>query len=195
MTAPLPPLNFDKRTPNLVVVTQNTVLYRFYTAAFAPIFFDKSTGGRLNSPNASYGVLYAARSMSGAFAETFLRQPGRQSIAIDLINRKGLVNMVATRALTFCALTGPGLAKLGATAEVTHSGLPYDCPQLWSKEIHAHSSGVDGIVYKARHDDAEDCFAIFDRAASGLAEQSRITNLDVSWFWDIAAIYDVGIAP
>ncbi|RXT37484.1 hypothetical protein B5V01_29170 [Mesorhizobium erdmanii] len=33
-------------------------------------------------PNASYGVLYAARETSGAFAETFLRAPGRTLKAV-----------------------------------------------------------------------------------------------------------------
>jgi len=32
-------------------------------------------------------------------------------------------------------LAGPGLAILGATAEVVHGGLPYDDPQAWSKAL------------------------------------------------------------
>ncbi|MER9056945.1 RES domain-containing protein [Mesorhizobium sp. M0910] len=52
-------------------------VHRFYTAKWEPIFFDRSTEGRFNAPDASYGVLYAARKTNGAFAETFLRTPGR----------------------------------------------------------------------------------------------------------------------
>ncbi len=42
-------------------------------------------------------------------------------------------------------LAGPRLAKLGATAEVTHGGLPYDVPQAWSAAFQAHAVAADGI--------------------------------------------------
>jgi hypothetical protein len=195
VTAPLPPANLSFRKPNLIVVPKGAILYRFYTSSFDPIFFDLSDIGRLNAPDKSFGVLYAAATPNGAFAETFLRQPGRQNVAPDLIARKGFAHLATTRALTLCALLGPGLAKLGATAEVTHGGLPYDCPQRWSAAIHAHPSTLDGIVYKARHDDVEDCYAVFDRARDAITLGRRITALDDGWFWRIADIYGVGLAP
>lgn len=33
--------------------------------------------GRFNSPDATFGVMYLAEAREGAFAETFLREPGR----------------------------------------------------------------------------------------------------------------------
>jgi RES domain len=134
-------------------------LHRFYTAKWEPIFFDTSTDGRFNAPDASYGVLYAAREIDGAFAETFLRNPGRTLIDPDVLKRKAYVRLTNERELMLIRLAGPGLARLGATAEVSHGGLPYAVPQAWSQALSRHPVGADGIAYHARHDDTELCYA------------------------------------
>jgi hypothetical protein len=89
-------------------------------------------------------------------------------------------------------LAGPGLARLGATAEVTHSGLPYDGAQAWSAALFGHPVAADGIAYHARHDDAELCYALFDRAADAIVEEAREVSLDQDWFWRLASHYRVG---
>lgn len=92
-------------------------------------------------------------------------------------------------------MTGPGLARLGATAEVTHGGLPYNAPQAWSMALSKHPVTADGIAYYSRHDDEELCFAIFDRAGSAIVEVTRETDLDQDWLWETAERYGVGLAP
>jgi hypothetical protein len=77
----------------VVRLRAGTVLYRFYTAEYEPTFFDPSRLGRLNAPDGSYGVLYAAREPFGAFEETFLRQPGRTLIDASLLRRKAYVRL------------------------------------------------------------------------------------------------------
>lgn len=195
MTRPLPPANIAARTPRIVQVRAGATLHRFFSRPFEPIYFDCGSDGRLNAPDGSYGVLYAAETESGAFAETFLRQPGRQQIPSDLLARKAQVRLRATRDLVFVQLAGAGLAALGATAEITHGGLPYDAPQAWSAALHAHPSAADGIAYTARHDDSELCYAIYDRAADGVVEVDREISLDSDRFWALAEHYDVGRAP
>lgn len=195
MSGPLPPSDLSLRQPELIELSAGLELHRFYTAKWPPVFFDTSTAGRFNAPDASYGVLYAARTFAGAFAETFLRTPGRTLIAPDLLRRKAYVRLRTTRDLTLIRFAGPGLARLGATAEVSHSGLPYDVPQIWSKALLAHPVDADGIAYHSRHDDAEVCYALFDRATSAVAEAGRQTDLDQDWFWRIAEPYGVGLAP
>ncbi|MER8383875.1 RES family NAD+ phosphorylase [Mesorhizobium sp. M1399] len=170
-------------------------VHRFYTAKFGPIFFDKSTAGRFNALDASYGVLYAAKETSGAFAETFLRTPGRTLIDTDILQRKAYVRLIIERDLKLIRLAGPGLARVGATAEVAHGGLPYDVPQAWSIALARHPIGADGIAYHARHDDAELCYALFDRSADAITEAARELDLDQDWFWRIAGRYRVGLAP
>jgi hypothetical protein len=195
VSGPLPPADLHRRRPDLIELPAGEKLHRFYTARWEPIFFDTSTTGRFNAPDGSYGVLYAAKEPAGAFAETFLRTPGRTLIDLDLLQRKAYVRLTASKKLTFIRLAGPGLARLGATAEITHSGLPYDVAQAWSAALFGHPVAADGIAYHARHDDSELCYALFDRSADSIVEDAREADLDQDWFWRIADHYRVGLAP
>ncbi|WP_281015650.1 RES domain-containing protein [Mesorhizobium sp. M00.F.Ca.ET.216.01.1.1] len=73
--------------------------------------------------------------------------------------------------------------------------MPYDVPQAWSIALARHPIAADGIAYHARHDDAELCYALFDRSADAVAESTREVDLDQDWFWRIAERYGVGLAP
>ncbi|WP_413992580.1 RES family NAD+ phosphorylase [Labrys okinawensis] len=194
MNAPLPPPDLSDRSPEIVSLPGGAQIHRFYTALYEPIFFDISRSGRLNAPDASYGVLYAAKEESGAFAETFLRVPGRTLIDTGLLRRKAYVRLGLLTDLTFIKLAGPGLALLGATAEIVHAGLPYDTPQIWSKALWDHPVRADGIAYYARHDDEALCYALFDRAKAAVHEIERQADLDQDWFWQLANRYGLGMA-
>jgi hypothetical protein len=182
VSAPLPPSDLTSRDPGLVTVPAGAIMHRFYTAGKEPIFFDSTLSGRLNAPDGSYGVLYCAEETSGAFAETFLRTPGRRLIDADFLKRKAYVRLQVRSELT--------LIKLAV-----HGGLPYDDPQAWSKALFDHPVNAHGIAYYARHDDEALCYAIFDRASASIAEIGREANLDQDWFWQLALRYKVGIAP
>lgn len=172
---------------------KGAILERFFTIGFDPIYFDRGKDGRLNAPDGSYGVLYAAGQVRGAFAETFLRTTGRRTIAMDLVKKKARIQLRATRELTLIKLSGAGLARIGATAEITHGGLPFDAPQAWSKAIHDLAFAPDGIAYTARHDDEALCYALFDHTPVYVKEESRETDIDQDWFWQAAKLYDVGL--
>ncbi len=195
MSPPLPPSDLAARTPEFTRLAAGAPIHRFYTKARDPIFFDTSTGGRLNATDASYGVLYGAREEAGAFAETFLRRPGRTLIDPAFLAIKAYVRMEAVAELILVKLAGPGLAILGATAEVVHAGLPYDAPQTWSKAIHGSFGGIHGIAYHARHDDEALCYALFDSSRPLVQESERRLDLDQDWFWRLALRYKVGLAP
>ncbi len=149
----------------------------------------------MNAPDGGYGVLYAAGSVRGAFAETFWRTPGRKLIPLDFVLGMARASLRISGALKLVKLSGFGLARLGATAEVTHGGLPYEVPQAWSRAIHDLDLKPDGIAYNARHDDEALCYAIFDRASTIVEERSREANLDQDWFWRLAESYGVALAP
>ena len=191
---PYPSPDVNGRRPRIVTIDKTT-FYRFYTRGNEPIHFDRSRNGRLNAPDASFGVLYAAEQRTGAFAETFLRNPGSTLLPRDLITRKALVRLRPIRVLHLVALYGPGLAVLGATAEVTASAPPYDLPQAWAAALHNHPGMFDGIAYRARHDDNEVCYALFDRSAPAIAEVDRDEGLDADWFYRLLNHYSVGLAP
>lgn len=192
--APLPPVDLADRRFAELVIPAGLELHRFFTKGFDPIHFDRERNGRFNAPDGSYGVLYVARELRGAFAETFLRVPGGTQIAADMLARKAHVTVEPLRPLRMLRMMGHGLARVGATAQVTHGGRPYDVPQAWSFRVHAHPVEFDGIAYSARHDDEAQCFAIFERAAPALRERSRELELDRDWFWDLAEPYGVGLA-
>jgi len=191
---PYPPADIDKRRPRVVTI-KKVAFYRFYGRGKEPIFFDRSTDGHFNSPDASFGVLYAAKQLRGAFAETFLRSPGRTLLPGDLIARKARVDLMLRRPLKLVLLYGRGLAVLGATAEVAASPLPYKLPQTWAAKLHTHPTMFDGIAYHARHDDDEICYALFDRSAPAIMEDARYEDLDVDWFYSLLNYYSVGLAP
>ena len=195
MSAPSPPLDLASRKPVVEILPAGTVVHRFYSAGYEPIFFDPSRTGRLNSPAGSYGVLYTAREVEGAFAETFLRTPGRRLIDSDLVRQKAYARLQIITDLSLIRLAGPGLAVVGATAEVVHCSLPYDIPQAWSQAFFNHPVGAQGIAYYARHDDEALCYAILDRAQAAIRVIHKETNLDQDWFWQLALRYHVGMAP
>lgn len=179
----------------MLTLDRGVILDRFFDADKDPIYFDRSSLGRLNSPDASYSVLYTADSSRGAFAETFLRSPGRRQIDPSLQTRKAFVRLEVVRPLTLIHFDGPGLAILGATAEVVHSGPPYDVPQSWSKALRSHPVKAGGIAYSSRHDPRELCHALFDDTLPVVSELDRETDLDGAWFWDLAHVYRLGRPP
>lgn len=195
MNAPLPPPDLADRRPNLLTLGEGALVERFFTSTLDPIHFDRSRDGRLNAPDGADGVLYVAKQLRGAFAETFLREPGRTLLPLDLLRRKARVTLKLSRSLRLVDLRGFGLARLGATAEIVHGGLPYDAPQSWSKALHDHPFVPDGIAYTARHDDGALCYVLFDRVAGTVSEVSRELDLDQDWFWELAERYGVGFAP
>jgi hypothetical protein len=177
------------------MLDRGAILHRFSAADKDPIHFDRSSLGRWNSPDAAYGVLYTADSPRGAFAETFLRSPGRRLIDPGLQARKAYARLEVVRPLTLIHLDGPGLAILGATAEVTHGGPPYDIPQSWSKALRSHPVKADGVAYSSRHDPRELCLALFDDNLPIVREIDRETDLGCDWFWDLADVYQLGRPP
>ncbi len=195
MTAPLPPQDLHHRQPELIELVAGHVLHRFHTAIYDPVYYDRSQDGRFNAPDGSYGVLYTAKDIEAAFAETFLREPGRTMIDLGFLKTKAYAAFVLVRPLRLVKLAGRGLAHVAATAEVSHGGLPYDLPQSWSRALRNHPAAADGIAYTARHDDAALCCAIYDHAGEALEVQRTEADLDQDWFWSIAAQYRVGIAP
>ena len=195
MSPPLPPADLVKRDFRLRILPKGTVLHRFFNAADAPIYFDRSLRGRLNSPDGAYGVLYAALGLRGAFVETFLREPGLRQIDPKLLARKAYVRLEVLRDLKLIDLVGPGLAVIGATAEIVHGGLPYAAPQAWSVALYWHPIAADGIAYHARHDDQALCVALFERGEPFVGQRDRMLDLDADWFWKVAEVYGRGSPP
>lgn len=193
---PRPPVNLAKRKPILRTLPVGHSVHRFYSKAHAPLYFDRAQGGgagRFNAPDGSYGVMYVSEQRDGGFAETFLRNPDATLVSLKLIMAKGYVRFETTRELALVQLYGPGLARVGATAEVSHRSPPYDITQAWSKALRDAFPRVAGIAYTSRHDDVAVCFALFEQARDALHEVERETNLMQPWFGALVETYRLGI--
>ena len=137
--------------------------------------------------------MYTSEERKGAFAETFLRNPDETLMSMKLIQAKGYVRFETARDMALVQLYGAGLARVGATAEVSHRSPPYDITQAWSKALRDAFPAISGIAYTSRHDDQAVCFALFEAAGSALREVDRETNLMQPWFSDLIDQYRLGI--
>jgi hypothetical protein len=140
---------------------------RIHPAAHAPLYFGRAPRNRFDAPAGEFGVLYVAADAHGAFVETFGHETGVSFVTAAELGQRGLAVVTAARALRLADLRGAGLARMGADAALT-AGLDYDLSRRWAHAIHDHPRKPDGILYRARHDPARTCAAIFDRAQSVL---------------------------
>ena len=108
-------------------------------------------------------MLYASKTLAGAFIETFGRNPGVNVVRERQLAERTAARMTVTRSLKLVDLTGPGLAQIGATSLLTAG--PHAVAQRWSRALWSHPSRPDAIAYRARHDPSCVCVAIFSRVA------------------------------
>jgi len=99
---------------------------------------------------------------------------------------------VTTRPLALASLSGPDLARVGATAEVTH-GPDYDTARRWSAALWHHPLSPAGILYKSRHDDDELCLALYDRFDDALEVIQTQRVLECAWLWPLLTRYGLGL--
>ncbi|MCI0466507.1 MAG: hypothetical protein L0Y57_05805 [Beijerinckiaceae bacterium] len=62
-----------------------------------------------------------------------------------MFSKKARARLRVTRDLTLIGLSGAELARIGATAEIVHGGLPYGAPQTWPKALHDHPQKRMGL--------------------------------------------------
>jgi hypothetical protein len=182
----LPPADFATRDLPIETVAAGSVFLRIHRTDLGPIHFGTSGDNRFDDPDGQYGVLYAAHSLEGAFAETCLREVGATLVPMMRLALRSVTRVEVTAELRLVALHGLGLARLGATAAVT-SGM-YDASQAWSRAIHDHPSAVDGMIYRSNHDNGELCVALFDCCHPRLA--ARATEPRISDRARLAALLD-----
>lgn len=162
-----------------------------------PLWFGPREGrppiGRFDDPDRVFRVCYLGTTMAACFAESFLRTPPVRTIALAELKAKSITTIVARRALRLVRLYGPGLARIGATAEIS-SGSSYNASQLWSRAIWEHSETPDGITYRCRHDDSALCVALYDRAKESLEVKSSIAlDADPRALAQLLKRYELGL--
>jgi len=158
---PYPPENFSER--DLPIREVPGRLFRFFPDVYdEPLYFGKSGENRFDSPDGTYGVLYAAEDVLGAFIETFGRRLGKNLITGEELGRKHLVRVDLERPLELVDLVGAGQSKAGVDGRLFTGS--YSVSQGYSLAIHDHPARPDGIRYPARHDTEQISVALFERA-------------------------------
>jgi hypothetical protein len=198
---PLPPANFDRRALALREIPRGTLLYRIHRTSRGVFHFgprtDPEERGRWDAPDDGYGVCYLAEHPHTAFAETLLRELDREEVSEkDELAPRSLARVRVERSISLARMHGPGLRRIKATAAVVQG--PYEITQQWSWAIHAHPSHVDGIRYRARHDDEDLSVALFGRAADALTLLDSTPLLHPSLAGELADWldrYGIGLAP
>lgn len=190
---PLPPRDLSIRALPLDFLPKGTVFHRIHAAAKSAIYFDKGDGGRFNAPDGSFGTMYAANATDGAFAEVFLRDVSTSVVSEAFVATRALSLVRLLRDARVVRLRGSGLHAIGATAVVS-AIWPYSVPQAWAKALFEHPSAPDGIAYRSRHDDSEQCIAFFERLPPYLDVTYTARDLlSQSSFHSAAAKYGVGV--
>ncbi|TVR66852.1 MAG: RES domain-containing protein [Gemmatimonadales bacterium] len=153
-------------------------LFRIHRSDLPALHFGSTTEvnrrQRWYAPDGSYGVCFLAQDAHVAFAETLLRDLSLDVVQEAEIAARSLALINVTRPIQLAALHGSALRAHGADASVVHG--PYEVTWDWSRAVHEHPSEVDGICYRARHDDSGLSVALFERASCKV-EVLQSTNL------------------
>jgi len=170
--ASLPPEWLASRRLPIIQLDQGASLYRVHQLIHGAVFFGPTGDRRSNqfeapryrfdSQSGAFGVLYAAKSFSGAFVESLLRQPAVETVSRAYLERFALTELTLRRPLRLVAMHGPGLSRLGLTNAISTG--PYPPCQVWTDYLRAHADKPDGIAYLSRHDPTQLCYAIFEPA-------------------------------
>jgi hypothetical protein len=176
MVPPEPPADLADRDLPLDIVPAGVTLVRIHRREDAALFFGRTGANRFDAPDGTYNVCYLARSLEGAFAETCLRASGARFVGSTFLAERAWSSVRVVRELRLVALHGPGLARVGATAAVTSGD--HAPARRWSKALHAHPARVDGLAYRASHDDGEVCVALLDRSRRRLGAPKARGLLD-----------------
>lgn len=193
---PEPPADLSDRPLPLRVLAAASRLHRIHRREHEPVFFGPEGRGplfRFDDPEGRFKVCYAGEQAEAAFVEALLREPSGRLIAWSDLEARSLAELEVRRDLRLVELLGPGLRRLGATAEVA-STRDYTLSQAWSRAFWAHPEKPDGILYRCRHDDSVRGVAVFNRARRSIRLlETRPLAGEARWLGELAERYGFGL--
>jgi hypothetical protein len=132
-----------------------------------PIWFGPKPGVapayRFDATGAEYRVMYTAASIDGSFVETILHGKTReQIISRAFIEQRAWTVLVTQRPLVLMKLYDEGLFwhRTDASVSAAHD---YAEPRRIALAAFGECPSLDGLAYRARHNNGELCYALFDR--------------------------------
>ena len=177
-------------------IPAKSVLFRIHRRDRDPIFWGPPSitpVPRFDDPRGEYKVCYLGEQREAALVETLLRNPGSCLLAWSNIEARQLTEIEVVRDLRLVEFSGPGLRRLGATAEVAATR-DYPLSWSWSRTLWKHPEEPDGILYRCRHDDSLRGVALWDRARKKISpRQSYALPLMARWLGAMAGRYGFGL--
>jgi RES domain len=147
-----------------------SVLIRVHHQARSPLWFGPKPGippqHRFDAPSGEYRTFYCAARLAGAFVESVLRKPAGRVVARAYVEERAWSELTVRRALRLAKLRDEGLHWHGTDAAISASN-DYTAPRRLALALYTVFPEVDGIAYRARHNNGEVCYALFDRVAAG----------------------------
>lgn len=169
---PLPDPPGDLISRSITLVEFADAIFRTHGIHRNPLHFGKSCFNRFDSPDRSFGVLYAGRDPYCAFIETLARSAGTRIITTMELEKQALSKLKPMRPLRLIDLTISGtLVRIGADARLFAS--EHEISQLWSKALHDHPLEPDGLLYPSRLDPAKHALALFEDRVPKIVTLSR----------------------
>lgn len=148
-----------------VLVPAMSTFVRIHPVGRNPLWFGPAPGKppayRFDAPSGQYRTMYGAERLEGAFAETMLRR-ARRILARDYVAQRQWSVIRTLRDLKLAKIYDNGLVSHGVTADIC-AGDDYNEAQAFAAALHANHPDCDGIAYRARHNNGEICYALFDR--------------------------------
>jgi hypothetical protein len=197
-SAPPPPDWLNSAALPITLIAAGEPLHRVHRTQHAPVFFGPGAAVpptyRFDRASGRFGVLYVGTALSGALAETILRNPERRMVAMSEITTRSATKLSCDRDLRLVRMQGPGSQALGTDNAISTG--PYEPCGLWANTLWDHPEKPDGIAYLSRHDPGEVCFAIFERWPTDFIIHERRPL--AAMLNDVAAIldrYGKSIAP
>ncbi len=158
---PEPPADLETREPLLAQLSIGAILSRLHNRGRSPLFFGRTGGNRFDSPNSSYGVLYAGLDEYCSFIETYGQTTGIRTVTSTAIEARHLAHLELRRSMKLIDLSNSGgLARVGADSRLFSGS--HAVAQRWSAAFRKHPIKPDGILYPARHDAARNACAIYE---------------------------------
>jgi hypothetical protein len=161
--------------------------------------FRREARYRFDSPDRSFGVMYATFDLATAFAETVLRDKPRHSddVILDYHDLESRVVIELKRGpddrpLRLIKLYDEGLAAAHTDNQISARD-HYPTTQRWAQIFHAHSIAADGVVYMSRYMGARKSVALFDRCSAAVAAGDVTPLLEHREFASVAAMFDLAI--
>jgi hypothetical protein len=149
-------------------IPAGSVLIRVHHRARDPVWFGPPPGmppqHRFDAPAGAYRTLYCAARLAGAFVESVLRRPSGRIVARAYVEERAWTELTTLRAFRLAKLCDEGLHWHSTDAAISASH-DYTEPRRLASALYAVFPEADGIAYRARHNNGEICYALFDRVA------------------------------